>query len=279
AEMLGDLEGRRITVLGAAFKPNSDDTRDSPALDVACRLRAAGALVTVTDPEALGNAERSLGDLVQLVPGTDEALHGAELTVLLTEWDEFKDLDPVRTASLVSAPRMLDGRNVLTPQEWREAGWEIRSLGRAAVPQTKAPRRASSSASEPRCRPVGRRTARDPPADERPTGPRAQWTGPLDQRTRPAGSENAARRLRERGPPPSRSSSSRSRRRVRAPPRRSARRAASAGRPPDRSSPHRALRGTRRSSESSASRDGSIGRTPEASAPGKCPPRRRSEAR
>ncbi len=139
AEMLGDLEGRRITVLGAAFKPNSDDTRDSPALDVACRLRAAGALVTVTDPEALGNAERSLGDLVQLVPGTDEALHGAELTVLLTEWDEFKDLDPVRTASLVSAPRMLDGRNVLTPQEWREAGWEIRSLGRAAVPQTKAP--------------------------------------------------------------------------------------------------------------------------------------------
>ena len=141
-EMLGDLTGRRITVLGAAFKPLSDDTRDSPALDVACRLRAAGALVTVTDPEALQNAERRLGGLVELEPDTDAALHGAELTVLLTEWDEYRDLDPERAAGLVAAPRMIDGRNVLDPRQWRDAGWEIRSLGRArALPVTRIPER------------------------------------------------------------------------------------------------------------------------------------------
>ena len=139
-EMLGDLAGRRVTVLGAAFKPLSDDTRDSPALDVACRLRAAGALVTVTDPEALRNAERRLGGLVELEPDTSSALRGAELTVLLTEWDEYRDLDPARTAGLVAAARMIDGRNVLDPRQWRDAGWEISSLGRAAaLPATRLP--------------------------------------------------------------------------------------------------------------------------------------------
>src|SRR5699024_6126333 len=85
-ELLGDRAGRRITVLGAAFKPDSDDTRDSPALAVATRLRAAGAEVTVTDPQALGNTRRRLGDLLTLERDTDRALRGAELTVLLTEW-------------------------------------------------------------------------------------------------------------------------------------------------------------------------------------------------
>ena len=130
-ELLGDLEGRRITVLGAAFKPHSDDTRDSPALDVATRLRAAGAEVTVTDPQALENTRRRLGELVTLERDTDRALAGAELTVLLTEWDEYRDLDPARAAALVAAPRMIDGRNVLDPRQWQGAGWEIRSLGRA----------------------------------------------------------------------------------------------------------------------------------------------------
>ena len=133
-ELLGGVEGRRITVLGAAFKPNSDDTRDSPALDVAARLRTAGAEVTVTDPQALENARRRVGGLVELEQDTDAALRGAELTVLLTEWDEYRDLDPAQTASLVASPRMIDGRNVLDPSAWREAGWEIRSLGRAELP-------------------------------------------------------------------------------------------------------------------------------------------------
>ena len=129
-EMLGDLTGRRITVLGATFKPNSDDVRDSPALDVAARLYAAGAQVTVTDPEGLRNAARQLGETVAYEQETQSALRGAELTVLLTEWDEYRDLDPAQAAALVAAPRMLDGRNVLDPSRWRGAGWEIRSLGR-----------------------------------------------------------------------------------------------------------------------------------------------------
>jgi UDPglucose 6-dehydrogenase len=133
-ELLGGVAGRRITVLGAAFKPDSDDTRDSPALDVATRLRTAGAEVTVTDPQALANTRRRLDGLLRLEADTDAALRGAELTVLLTEWDEYKVLDPVRTAALVAASRMIDGRNVLDPRAWREAGWEIRSLGRAALP-------------------------------------------------------------------------------------------------------------------------------------------------
>src|SRR5699024_10649785 len=154
-EMLGDLTGRRVTVLGAAFKPNSDDTRDSPALDVARRLRAAGAVVTVTDPEALDNARRRLGDLLEVVPDTDEALHGTELTVLLTEWDEYRELDPARTAALVGAPRMIDGRNVLSPQAWREAGWEIRSLGRASVPSGPLPTAPSTEPAAERTRRAG----------------------------------------------------------------------------------------------------------------------------
>ncbi|MDN5687804.1 MAG: UDP-glucose/GDP-mannose dehydrogenase family protein [Brachybacterium sp.] len=134
AEMLGDLAGRRITVLGAAFKPDSDDVRESPALDVAARLLEAGADVRVTDPEALAGAARRLGP-ERVVAGTEDALAGADLVVLLTEWREYRDLDPATTRRLVDMPRMIDGRNVLDPRQWREAGWEIRSLGRAAAPR------------------------------------------------------------------------------------------------------------------------------------------------
>lgn len=129
-DMLGDLTGRRITVLGAAFKPDSDDVRDSPALDIAGRLVAAGARVTVTDPAALGNAAAKLGEDV-VEPDTARALHGAELVVLLTEWEEYRHLDPWTTAALVAVPRIIDGRNVLTPSDWRAAGWEVEALGRS----------------------------------------------------------------------------------------------------------------------------------------------------
>ncbi|MFI8776887.1 UDP-glucose dehydrogenase family protein [Brachybacterium paraconglomeratum] len=134
-ELLGDLAGRRITVLGAAFKPDSDDVRDSPALEVASRLMSAGAHVTVTDPEALVNAERRVPGLVG-EPDTETALAGAELVLLLTEWREYKGLDPVRVRKLVAAPRMIDGRNVLDPGVWRDEGWEIRSLGRGTESAT-----------------------------------------------------------------------------------------------------------------------------------------------
>ena len=145
-EMLGDLAGRRITVLGAAFKPNSDDVRDSPALDVANRLQRAGAEVRVTDPEALENAARRAPHL-RGVADLDDALDGAELTVLLTEWAEYKALDPTRVAGLVAAPRMIDGRNVLDPRTWREAGWQLRSLGRPAPATPASPAEPTDPAS------------------------------------------------------------------------------------------------------------------------------------
>ena len=135
-EMLGGVAGRRITVLGAAFKPDSDDVRDSPALDVADRLMRAGARVTVTDPQALTNAAQRVPGLA-VAAETSSALRGAELTLLLTEWREYRDLDPVRAAGLVASPRMLDGRSVLDPRRWAEAGWELRALGRGELASTR----------------------------------------------------------------------------------------------------------------------------------------------
>ncbi|GAA1488753.1 UDP-glucose dehydrogenase family protein [Brachybacterium sacelli] len=132
-EMLGPLRGRRITVLGAAFKPDSDDVRDSPALEIASRLMAAGAQVTVTDPEALENARHHVEGLVT-VADTAEALRGAELVMLLTEWRRYRDLHPAEAAALVAAPRIIDGRTVLDPRAWREAGWDLRALGRPGDP-------------------------------------------------------------------------------------------------------------------------------------------------
>ncbi|AQP44063.1 UDP-glucose dehydrogenase family protein [Tessaracoccus flavus] len=129
----GDVTGRRITVLGAAFKPNSDDVRDSPALDVARRLADMGAAVTVTDPEALPTVRRVAPGL-PLEPDTQVALEGADLVVLLTEWREYVDLDPASVRTLVARPVLIDGRNAIDPAHWREAGWTYTGLGRPAAP-------------------------------------------------------------------------------------------------------------------------------------------------
>lgn len=125
----GSLLGQRITVLGAAFKPESDDVRDSPALSVAAQLQLQGAVVTVTDPEALINAARRFPEL-RYERSTEKALHRADAVLLLTEWREYRNLDPFETAALVAAPRILDGRNVLDTRKWRAAGWTYRGLGR-----------------------------------------------------------------------------------------------------------------------------------------------------
>lgn len=128
-EMLGDVAGRRITILGAAFKPDSDDVRDSPALEVAARLMAAGAEVRVTDPEALENAQRRVPGLA-VEEDLERALEGAELVILLTEWKRYRKLDPEAVGAAVAERRIIDGRAVLEPAQWRAAGWEFRGLGR-----------------------------------------------------------------------------------------------------------------------------------------------------
>jgi UDPglucose 6-dehydrogenase len=125
----GSLLGRRITVLGAAFKPDSDDVRDSPALSIAAQLQLQGAVVTVTDPKALENASLRFPEL-QYDPNLENAIVGADALLLLTEWRQFRELDPHLAASLVGGRRILDGRNVLDADKWRAAGWQYRGLGR-----------------------------------------------------------------------------------------------------------------------------------------------------
>lgn len=125
----GSLLGKRILVLGAAFKPNSDDVRDSPVLSVAAQLQLSGANVVVTDPEALLNASRRFPEL-EYVADTETALKGTDLLVLCTEWQEYKDLDPVAVKEIVSQARILDARNVLDSGHWRSHGWTYKSMGR-----------------------------------------------------------------------------------------------------------------------------------------------------
>jgi UDPglucose 6-dehydrogenase len=125
----GSIVGRRIAVLGAAFKPNSDDIRDSPALNVAAQMQLQGATVTVTDPEAVANARRVWPGL-HYADTAMEAAAGADLVLLLTEWEQYRSIDPDELATVVTGKRMLDGRNALDPARWRNAGWTYRALGR-----------------------------------------------------------------------------------------------------------------------------------------------------
>lgn len=125
----GSIAGRRIAVLGAAFKPHSDDVRDSPALNVAAQMQLQGALVVVTDPQAITNAARKWPDL-QFADTVEEALAGAELVLVLTEWPEYVELDPAEAKTMVGEARVLDGRNCLDADAWRDAGWRYRALGR-----------------------------------------------------------------------------------------------------------------------------------------------------
>lgn len=125
----GSLLGHRVTVLGAAFKPESDDVRDSPALSIAAQLQLQGAVVTVTDPKALENAAKRFPEL-QYEPDLDTAMAGADTLLLLTEWQQYKELDPFEVSRGVAGLRILDGRNVLDAAKWRAAGWHYRGLGR-----------------------------------------------------------------------------------------------------------------------------------------------------
>ena len=125
----GSYQGIRVAALGAAFKPNSDDIRDSPALDVAASVCRRGADVVVYDPEAMANARRQHPEL-SYADSLADAVAGADVILLLTEWDEFKRMDPHHLASSVGRRNIVDGRNVLDPVLWRSAGWRYRALGR-----------------------------------------------------------------------------------------------------------------------------------------------------
>jgi UDPglucose 6-dehydrogenase len=125
----GELAGRRIAVLGAAFKPNSDDIRDSPALAVAESLLLLGADVRVTDPWALPAAQR-ISPALTYESDIFAACLDAEIVLLLTEWDQFVEIDPTKLGEVVATRRVLDGRNALDAESWGAAGWEYRGIGR-----------------------------------------------------------------------------------------------------------------------------------------------------
>jgi UDPglucose 6-dehydrogenase len=126
----GSVFKKNVTVLGAAFKPHSDDIRDSPALDVAVRLHGLGAWVTVTDPAAIANARR-IHPQLNYVDERDEALRGADAVIVVTEWDEYRrQLSPEHAARLTSGKVIIDGRNCLDPGAWRGAGWAYYGMGK-----------------------------------------------------------------------------------------------------------------------------------------------------
>ncbi|MCO1339048.1 UDP-glucose 6-dehydrogenase [Kocuria polaris] len=128
--MLGDdVRGRQVAVLGVTFKPESDDVRDSPALDVAARLHEMGAEVSVYDPQGNENAAGRFPRL-NYVDSLDEATGGAELVLLLTEWKEFRSLTPADLEGRVAARRFIDARNVLDADAWEAAGWDFAAFGR-----------------------------------------------------------------------------------------------------------------------------------------------------
>ena len=129
-DLSDNLAGKKIAVLGAAFKPDSDDVRDSPALDIAAQIAAAGAIVTIHDPKAIAPAKKRFPAL-GFSEDIEEALKGADLVLHLTEWKIYRELDPAKMAKLVANPIIIDGRNALDRDAWIAAGWKFRALGRA----------------------------------------------------------------------------------------------------------------------------------------------------
>ena len=129
AALGGSFAAKNVTLLGAAFKPDSDDVRDSPALAVAAAIHNAGGNVVVHDPKALANAARVYPTLTY-VEDVNEALANAELVLHLTEWPEYRELDPGALPAAAKQRHLIDARNRLDPRLWRAAGWTYRALGR-----------------------------------------------------------------------------------------------------------------------------------------------------
>jgi UDPglucose 6-dehydrogenase len=130
ADLSEDLTQYKIAVLGATFKPDSDDVRDSPALDIAAQLQAAGATVVVHDPKGIEPARKRFPNLDFAEKVTD-CVKGADAILHLTEWKEYRELDPSVIGQLVKSKFLLDGRNALDREKWRAAGWRVHALGRS----------------------------------------------------------------------------------------------------------------------------------------------------
>ncbi|MGO3153055.1 MAG: UDP-glucose dehydrogenase family protein [Galactobacter sp.] len=143
SQLGGRLEGAKVAVLGATFKPNSDDIRDAPGLDIATRLYIAGAEVSVTDPYGCDNARRAHPAL-NVVEDLEAAVADADVVLLATGWDEYLGLDPEWLGTRVAGRRVVDGRGVLDAQRWRAAGWTLTSVGRPSVPTSASAKRGSA---------------------------------------------------------------------------------------------------------------------------------------
>lgn len=128
----GGFLSKNVAVLGAAFKPNSDDVRDSPALNVAAAMHLKGASVRVHDPKAIPNARRQFPTLTYC-PNVEDACRDTDLIVLATEWDEYRNIDPRSLLSIVREARLLDARNAVDYDFWSGAGWHVYALGRGAL--------------------------------------------------------------------------------------------------------------------------------------------------
>ena len=129
-DLSDDLQGKKVAILGAAFKPDSDDVRDSPALDIAAQIQAAGAIVTVHDPKAIANAQKRFPAL-NFVDDVNTTFKDAEIVLHLTEWKIYREIDPVKVKSIVKTAIVIDGRNALNRELWQSAGWKFRALGRS----------------------------------------------------------------------------------------------------------------------------------------------------
>lgn len=134
-ELNGDVKSKKIAVLGGAFKPDSDDVRDSPALEIAEQLRLMGGRVHLHDPKAIDGAKKKYPEIIYS-ESIDEVLTGAKIVLHLTEWKVYREIDPLHARSLTAGAIIIDGRNMLDTELWRSAGWRLIGLGRSQLGHT-----------------------------------------------------------------------------------------------------------------------------------------------
>jgi UDPglucose 6-dehydrogenase len=135
-ELLGNLDGKHVAVFGLAFKPNTDDVRESPAIRLIESLVLAGARISAHDPEAVETARELLGDSVRYVANCYEAVHDADALVIATDWNEYKQIDFSVIVRLMRGRVLLDGRNLYDAEEARAAGFEYRGVGHGHTAST-----------------------------------------------------------------------------------------------------------------------------------------------